>query len=81
VSVVRKFFDKLDVALSRLTTASLVWTTPVRLSGLFGALVGPLLLALEEDPNLGDRQRIKGVLADVAIALIVQCRDEFGLIS
>jgi len=59
VSVVRKFFDKLDVALSRLTTASLMGSTPVRLSGLFGALVGPLLLALEEDPNLGDRQRVK----------------------
>jgi hypothetical protein len=59
VSVVRKFFDKLDVALSRLTTASLVWSTPVRLSGLFGALVGPLLLALKENADLGDRQRVK----------------------
>jgi hypothetical protein len=81
VSVVREVLDELNVALSGLTVTALVGARTCRLAGLSGSLVGALFFALEEHANLGDSQLIEGVVADVAVPLIVQCRDEFGLIS
>ena len=78
MSVVRKLFDELDVALSGLTLAPFVGTVARRLSSLTGAFVGALFFAFEQNANFGERQFVEGVVAGVAIPLLVKCRDECG---
>ena len=81
MSVVRKLFDELDVALSGLTPAPFVGTVARRLSSLTGAFVGALFFAFEQNANLGECEFVKGVVAGVAIPLLVQCGDKFRLIG